>query len=142
MMSEDFELGVGAESGHEVDREVDRFFSGRVESRTLFEALMRAARGEFGPDAVSIRVQKSQVTLAVDGVPAARVWIPAQYLGERAAFAPLVLSVVLRRCDDSPRWKEVVQLGPSRWTHHLEVRSAAQIDAEVLGWMREELAGR
>lgn len=122
--------------------EVDRFFAGRDESRSLFEALMRAVRGEFGADAVSDRVQKSQVTIEVDGRAAARVWIPAQYLGERPAFAQLVFTVVLRRRDDSPRWKEVVQVGESRWTHHLEVRSADEFDAEVLGWMREELAGR
>lgn len=150
MQRDEFELGASRELvpdtgravGPEGGGEVDRFFAGREESRAVFESLMRAVRAEFGADAVSVRVQKSQVTIHVDGAAAARVWIPARYLGERAAFAPLVLSVVLRRRDGSPRWKEVVQVGETRWTHHLEVRSPDVVDAEVLGWMREELATR
>lgn len=124
------------------DRSVEEFFANRDESRELFESLMQMVRNEFGSDAVGVRVQKSQVTVEVDGAAAARVWVPAQYLGDRPTFAPLVFSVVLRRRDESPRWKEVVQVGPNRWTHHLEVRSPDQFDGEVLGWMREELAGR
>jgi hypothetical protein len=49
----------------------------------------------------------------------------------------IVLSVVLDRHDDSPRWKEVVLPSSAHWMHHLEVRDAAEIDDDVARWLRE-----
>jgi hypothetical protein len=48
-----------------------------------------------------------------------------------------VLTLALRRRDSSPRWKEIVEPRPGRFTHHLELRSAADIDDKVLGWLQE-----
>ena len=54
-----------------------------------------------------------------------------------------MLSVGLERRDESPRWKQVVEVRPGRFMHHLELRSADEIDDEVRAWLREawELAG-
>jgi hypothetical protein len=30
-----------------------------------------------------------------------------------------------------------VQASPRTWMHHLEVRDAAELDAEVLAWLRQ-----
>ena len=45
--------------------------------------------------------------------------------------------------DHSPRWKQVVEPAPGRFTHHLELRSVDEVDDEVGGWLREawEAAG-
>ena len=55
----------------------------------------------------------------------------------RNPAADVVLSVVLGRRDDSPRWREVVHPSPACWMHHLEGRDPAEIDGEVAAWVRE-----
>jgi Domain of unknown function (DUF5655) len=54
--------------------------------------------------------------------------------------APLVLTLSLRRRDLSPRWREIVEPAPGRFTHHLELRSTADIDDEVRSWLQEAWA--
>ena len=65
----------------------------------------------------------------------AYVWLPGRYLARPAA--DVVLSVVLGRRDESPRWKEVAHPSPAHWMHHLEVADVADLDDEVAGWLRE-----
>jgi hypothetical protein len=48
-----------------------------------------------------------------------------------------VLTVALRRRDTSPRWKEIVEPVPGRFTHHLELFTAAGIDDQVRTWLHE-----
>ena len=48
-----------------------------------------------------------------------------------------MLTLSLQRRDPSPRWKEVVEPAPGRFTHHLELYTTADIDDEVLDWLRE-----
>jgi hypothetical protein len=38
---------------------------------------------------------------------------------------------------DSPRWKEIVEPAPGRFTHHLELYDVADVDDEVRGWLRQ-----
>jgi hypothetical protein len=45
--------------------------------------------------------------------------------------------VALGRHDPSPRFKEVAHPSWSHWIHHLEVRSAEDLDDEVAVWLRE-----
>ncbi|MBI5568043.1 MAG: hypothetical protein HY870_24305 [Chloroflexi bacterium] len=59
--------------------------------------------------------------------------LPKQYL-RRAA--PLVLTLGFRCRDASPRWKEIVEPRPGRFTHHLELWSLTDIDDEVREWLR------
>lgn len=111
---------------------LDEYFADREpDARPLFEAV-RAAIEPIGP--VQIRATKSQVAFR-RRIGFAWVWIPGQYL--RSETAPLVLTIDLHRRDPSPRWKQIVEPYPGRFTHHLELFSAAQIDDEVLGWLRE-----
>jgi hypothetical protein len=63
------------------------------------------------------------------------LWRPDRYLG--GAHPPLVLSVALARHDSSPRWKEVVEAAPGRFTHHVELREAGEVDADVAAWLDE-----
>lgn len=107
------------------------FAGGDVLSRELF-AVVRAAIDSVGPS--ELRVTKSQIEFRHRG-GFAWVWMPAQYL--RGTVAPLVLTIKLSRRDVSPRWKEVVEARPGRFIHHLELHSRADVDEEVLGWIRE-----
>jgi hypothetical protein len=111
--------------------DLDQFFGEHQESRQIFDALVKSVR-TAGPS--GIRVTKSQVAFWRQH-PFAWAWMPEQYLKREAA--PLVLTVGLRRRDPSPRWKEVVEPKPGRFTHHLELSSVKEIDAEVEGWLKE-----
>jgi hypothetical protein len=50
---------------------------------------------------------------------------------------PAVLSIALPRRIDSARFKEIVHPSPHIWMHHLELRTADDLDAEVAGWLTE-----
>lgn len=113
---------------------VDDFFAGREGSQRIFEAL-RSAVDALGP--AQVRVTKSQVAFRRRRA-FAWAWIPGMYL--RGEHAPLVLTLSLPRRDSSPRWKEIVEPAPGRFTHHLELRSTAAVDAEVCSWLQEAWA--
>lgn len=93
---------------------------------------MRGAVASVG--ASEMRVTKSQIAWG-RRIAFAWAWLPAQYLP--GDVAPLVLTIGLRRHDPSPRWKQVVEPQPGRFTHHLELQTADQIDDQVRGWLRE-----
>lgn len=109
---------------------LEEFFAGWEQSRALFDAL-RAAVEAVGP--AQVRVSKSQVAFWRKKA-FARAWVPGKIL--RGRGAPLVLTLSLSARDPSPRWKEIVEPYPGRFTHHLELYEAADIDAEVSGWLR------
>lgn len=113
---------------------VDAYFVGYESARPIFDALCSAI-AEFGP--CEMRVTTSQIAFR-RRVGFAWAWVPARYL--RVQVAPLVLTLALRRRDGSPRWKEVVEPTPGRFTHHLELNSINDIDAAVYGWLREAWA--
>ena len=110
---------------------LDQFFARQDEPRRLFEALRRAV-DTLGP--TELRVTKSQIAFRRRRA-FAWAWMPGRYL--RGKHAPLVLTLSLQRRDPSPRWKEVVEPAPGRFTHHLELYSTADINDEVLDWLRE-----
>ena len=112
--------------------QLERFFAGQPQSRALFDALRSAVEFLGG---VELRVSKSQVAFRRVTIFAS-AWIPAQYL-RGSGLAPLVLTVALRQRDSSPRWKQIVEPAPGRFTHHLELRAPEEIDAEVRGWIAQ-----
>jgi hypothetical protein len=61
--------------------------------------------------------------------------MPGMWL--RHPSAETVLSIALGRQDRSPRFKQIVHPSWRVWMHHLELNDAADIDAEVVGWLRE-----
>ena len=113
---------------------LDDFFAGHDESRRIFEALHQMIVA-LGP--AEMRVTKSQVAFRRRRT-FAWAWMPGMYL--RGKPAPLVLTLALRRRDLSPRWKEIVEPRPGRFTHHTELRSGTDIDDEIRAWLQEAWA--
>jgi hypothetical protein len=103
----------------------EEFFKGRPEGRAIHRAIKEAVK-EIGPS--EIRVSKSQIGF-YRRHPFAATWTPGRYL--KGDVPLLALSVFLRRRDGSPRRKKVVEPRPGRYTHHLELRSAKELDDEV-----------
>jgi hypothetical protein len=114
--------------------EVEMFFDGYEEARHIFEVLRRAI--ESLPS-TTMSIMKSQVAFRRRKA-FAWVWIPAKYL--RGKSAPLVLTLSLHHRDPSPRWKEVVEPVAGQFTHHMELYSSQDVDAEVQAWMQEAWA--
>jgi hypothetical protein len=108
---------------------LDEFFSGYEESRRIFDAV-RTAIDALGP--TELRVTKSQVVFRRRKA-FAWVWIPSKYLSGKSA--PLVLTLSFRNRNKSPRWKEIVEPTPRRFTHHLELYSATDVDDQARKWL-------
>jgi hypothetical protein len=98
-------------------------------------ARVRAALGDVA--GVTIRTSKSQLAFRRRR-GFAWLWLPGQYL--RKPGADVVLSIGLGRHAGSPRWKEVAHPTPAHWIHHLEIRAAEDVDAEVADWLHEAAA--
>ncbi len=113
---------------------LDDFFAGHDESRRIFEGL-RQMIDALGP--AEMRVTKSQVAFRRRRA-FAWAWMPGMYL--RGKPAPLVLTLALPRRDLSPRWKEIVEPRPGRFTHHMELRASMDIDEEIRAWLQEAWA--
>lgn len=109
----------------------DDLFKGRPESRRIYEAVVRAIASV---GRATIRTSKSQIAFRRK-TGFAFVWIPGTYL--RHNDVPLVLTIALRRHDASPRWKQVVEPRPGRFTHHIELRSTKNVDGQVVLWLKE-----
>lgn len=114
--------------------ELDAWLDGRPGARPLFEAVRGAIAG---CGEASLRVSKAQVAFRRKRA-FAWIWRPDDWL--HGHHAPLVLTVGLRRRDASPRWKEVVEPRPGRFTHHLELHAPADVDAEARAWLAEAWA--
>jgi hypothetical protein len=110
---------------------VDSFFSANPLSQEIFEVVRTAAEGLEG---VALRPGKSQIAFR-RRTAFAWVWRPGQYL--KGKTAPLVLTLALRRRHSSPRWKEIVEPAPGRFTHHLELFQPSDFDAEAASWLEE-----
>jgi hypothetical protein len=118
---------------------IDDFFGEHAGARQIFEAIRRRVErlGDAG-----VRVSKSQIAfrrrrnLAV-------VWRPSQYRQGRPT-APLVLTFCFPERGASPRWKEIIEVGPQRFTHHLELDRLEDVDEQVGAWLRRawDAAGR
>jgi hypothetical protein len=107
------------------------FFAGHPDAHAVFEKV-RSILTRLGP--VEVRTSKSQVAFRRQR-GFAFLWLPGRYLSKPTA--EVVLSIALGRHDPSARFKQVAQPAPSQWMHHLEIRDVADVDDEVVGWLRE-----
>ena len=107
------------------------FFAGHPDAQAVFEKVL-AALTSLGP--VQVRTSKSQVAFCRKR-GFAFLWLPGRYLSKPTA--EVVLSIALGRHDPSARFKQVAHPAPSQWMHHLEIRDVADVDDEVVGWLRE-----
>ena len=112
------------------------FFQGRENALPLYLCL-REKLETCGP--VEIQVKKTQISLIRRRLFGAVSFTPVRRAKERPAVW-LTLTIGLGRRLDSPRMDAVVEPYPGRWTHHMMIGSEAEVDDEVLGWLREAAA--
>ena len=109
------------------------FFDGHPEELALYEALFRAVEAAF-PEG-RVRVQKTQISFYGRHLFAAAS-LPVRRRKDWPRTC-LVVTVGLGYRLESPRVAVASEPYPGRWTHHILVTEAGQIDEELMGWLRE-----
>ena len=109
------------------------FFDGRGAELELYQALFARLEAAF-PDA-SVKVQKSQISFYNRHLFAAAS-LPLRRRKEWPKVCILVTIGLSYRLS-SPRIAVATEPYPNRWTHHVVISEAGQIDEELLGWLRE-----
>ena len=112
------------------------FFDGKPEELALYETLVDrlAALGAFTAIAhktqISLKNRRVFACVSVFRVLPKRL-LPAHYL---------VLTLGLPDPLDSPRIAAKTEAQPGRWTHHIVLAGASELDAELLEWIRRAYA--
>ena len=109
------------------------FFDGRPAELALYEALFRRMEETF--PAGRVKVQKTQISFYGRHLFAAAS-LPVRRRKDWPKIC-LVVTVGLSYRLDSPRVAAASEPYPGRWTHHILVTEAGQIDEELMGWLRE-----
>ena len=110
------------------------FFDAHREALPLFEALEASIFARF-PQAQK-RVQKTQITYYHRHVFACVSFARVRRKAELPATW-LTLTLGLPYPLDSERVAVKSEVYPGRWTTHLVLGSAAELDGELLGWLNE-----
>ena len=109
------------------------FFDGHGAELELYQALFTRLEAAF-PEA-SVKVQKSQISFYNRHLFAATS-LPLRRRKEWPKVCILVTIGLSYRLS-SPRIAVATEPYPNRWTHHVVISEAGQIDEELLGWLRE-----
>ncbi len=114
------------------ETDVQVFFEGRPAELAVYQALFRRLDAAF-PDS-RVKVQKTQISF-YDRRLYAAASLPRRRKGwpERC----LLLTFGLARRVESPRIAVAVEPYPNRWTHHVTVAGEAELDGELMDWLRE-----
>ena len=107
------------------------FFERRPAERALYEELLE--RMERAVPEALVRVQKSQISFY------GRHLFAAVSLRRRREWPKpcIVLTLGLPERPLSPRVAEAVEPYPGRWTCHVPLWEPAQLDPELLDWVRQ-----
>ena len=84
---------------------------------------------------IHVKVQKTQITFA-GRHGFAFVSLPFRKVKGRPEHY-LILSLGLSHRMDSPRIAIAVEPYPNRWTHHVVIQNASELNSEILGWLDE-----
>ena len=112
------------------------FFDGKPEELALYETLLDRikALGAFTAIAhktqISLKNRRVFACVSVFRVLPKRL-LPAHYI---------VLTLGLPYPLDSPRIAVKTEAQPGRWTHHIVLAGASELDAELLEWIRQAYA--
>ena len=112
------------------------FFDGKPAELALYETLFRH-REEVFPDA-SVKVQKSQISFYGRHLFGA-VSLPVRRKKNWPEHC-IVVTIGLSHPLESPRAAVSVEPYPGRWTNHVLVSEASQVDEELLEWLNEAWA--
>lgn len=110
------------------------FFNGHMDALPLYERLEELILEQI-PDA-KIKVSKIQISFSNKRGFAFVSFKPCRKVNDRPdVWMTVTFGLSYRK--DSPRIDVATEPYPNRWTHHIMVGSEEEIDAELMGWIRE-----
>ena len=110
------------------------FFNDHMAVLPLYERLEGLILEQI-PDA-KIKVSKTQISFSNKRGFAFVSFNPCRRAKERPeVWMTVTFGLSYRK--DSPRIDVATEPYPNRWTHHIMVGSEKEIDAELMGWIRE-----
>lgn len=113
------------------------FFRDHPEEQRLFEAVKERILRKIPQS--RILIQKSQIAFQGGGDPPGRaycwIWLPIRKGIKNRPEHYLVLTIPAPERINSARIVEAVEPAPGRWTHHLIIASAMELDEEILEWL-------
>lgn len=110
------------------------FFDKRMNALPLYEALEREIFAQI-PD-VKVKVSKTQISFSQEHIFALVSFTPCRKAVDRPQNW-ITVSFGLNERKASPRIDVATEPYPGRWTHHVMVGSCAEIDDELMRWIRE-----
>ena len=117
-----------------MDNDILFFFGEHMEALPMYERLENAILTRI-PD-VKIKVAKTQITFANKRGFAFVSFNPCWRAKDRpAVWMTVTFGLGCRK--GSSRIDVATEPYPGRWTHHVMVGSAEEIDEELLGWIQE-----
>ena len=117
-----------------MDNDILFFFGERMEALPMYERLENAILTRI-PD-VKIKVAKTQITFANKRGFAFVSFNPCRKAKDRpAVWMTVTFGLGCRK--GSSRIDVATEPYPGRWTHHVMVGSAEEIDEELLSWIQE-----
>lgn len=114
--------------------EVLFFFNQNPEAIPLYTALEEKILSEI--DNVSVKVSKTQISFSNRRNFAFVSFLPARKAKDRPETY-ITVTFGLGYRVDSPRIDGAVEPYPNRWTHHVTVAGEAELDGELMDWLRE-----
>ena len=110
------------------------YFNDHMDALPLYERLEGLILEQI-PDA-KIKVSKTQISFSNKRGFAFVSFNPCRKVNDRPdVWMTVTFGLSYRK--DSPRIDVATEPYPNRWTHHVMVGSEEEIDAELMGWIRE-----
>ena len=110
------------------------FFNNHMDAFPLYVRLEGLIMEQI-PD-VKIKVSKTQISFSNKRGFAFVSFKPCRKAKKRPSVW-MTISFGLSNRKESPRIDAATEPYPNRWTHHIMVGSEEEIDAELMGWLRE-----
>lgn len=110
------------------------FFDSSPGMKPVFEALRQTVFGAC--PGVSMRRGASQLGFYCPS-PFLAVWLPIRKTIRGRPPEYLIVSLFSTQRIDSPRMESIIEPYPKRWTHHIILSNAAQIDDELVSLIQQ-----
>ena len=120
-----------------MDQDVLYFFDRKSEALPLYEAFEQKVLSAV--EGVKVKVQKTQIAFSNRHNFAFVSFLPVRKAKERPEVY-IVVTFGLGYRLESPRIDAAVEPYPGRWTHHVLLSKAGEIDDELMGWIKEAAA--
>lgn len=120
-----------------MDGAILSFFSGHEDALPLYAAWEAQLAAQVGE--AQVKVQKTQISFYRRHLFACVSFLPVRRAPDRPRpYLTVTFGLPFRV--ELPRIDSACEPYPGRWTHHVLIASPDEIDAELMGWVRQAAA--